>query len=60
MKFRVTVRTSEGGETNTLEAENRFEVYSQVEKGGGQVVTLEETAPLSHCPSGSISNSAAA
>lgn len=45
MKFRVTVRTPEGTEeTNTLEAENRFEVYSQVEKNGGQVVTLEEVA----------------
>lgn len=44
MKFRVTVRTTEGKEeTNTLEAESRFEVYSQVEKNGGQVVALEET-----------------
>lgn len=43
MKFRVTVKTSEGNEeTNTLEAENRFEVYSLVEKNGGQVVGLEE------------------
>lgn len=43
MKFRVTVKTPEGNEeTNTLEAENRFEVYSLVEKNGGQVVGLEE------------------
>lgn len=43
MKFRVTVKTPEGNEeTNTLEAENRFEVYSIVEKNGGQVVGLEE------------------
>ena len=45
MKFRVTVKTPEGTEeTNTLEVENRFEVYSQVEKNGGQVVALEEVA----------------
>lgn len=43
MKFRVTVRTTEGTEeTTTVEAENRFEVYSKIEKEGGQVVSLEE------------------
>ncbi|HWU24464.1 MAG TPA: type II secretion system F family protein [Candidatus Paceibacterota bacterium] len=45
MKFRVTVKTPEGSEeTNTLEAENRFEVYSLVEKNGGQIVGLEEVS----------------
>lgn len=52
MKFRVTIRTSEGTEeTNTLEAENRFEVYSQVEKNGGQVIGLEEAASSMKLPS---------
>lgn len=46
MKFRVTVRTPEGAEeTNTLDADSRFEVYSQVQAKGGQVVALEEAEP---------------
>lgn len=51
MKFRVTVRTPEGmEETNTLEAENRFGIYSQVEKNGGQVIALEEVSSSVRLP----------
>ena len=43
MKFNVVVRTAEGGEeSRTVEAENRVDVYSQVEKGGATVVSIEE------------------
>lgn len=55
MKFRVTVRTPEGGdETNTLEAENRFEIYSMVEKNGGQIVALEEDSSSFSLPKWNI------
>ncbi len=42
MKFRVHVRTSEGKEeVQNLEAESRFALYSQVEKAGGTVLSVE-------------------
>lgn len=51
MKFRVTVHTPEGTEeTRTIEAENRFEVYSQIEKNGGQVIGLEEAGSSAKLP----------
>lgn len=43
MKFKVTVRTPEGKEeTVTRDAENRFEIYSDIEKSGGTVLAVEE------------------
>jgi type IV pilus assembly protein PilC len=43
MKWSVTVRTPEGTEeTSVREAESRFEIYSEVEKGGNTVVSIEE------------------
>lgn len=45
MKFRVTVRTSEGGEEKrTLEAESRIGVYEQVEAEGLSVLEIEEAS----------------
>ncbi|MDB4992485.1 MAG: ral secretion pathway protein [Parcubacteria group bacterium] len=45
MNFRVTVRTPEGTEeTAVMPAENRFEIYSQVEKNGGKVTNIEEVS----------------
>jgi type IV pilus assembly protein PilC len=45
MKFIVTVKTPEGKEeTTTREAENRFEIYSDIEKNGGTVVSVEEAS----------------
>ncbi|CAN5764827.1 type II secretion system F family protein [soil metagenome] len=43
MKFRVTVKTSDGAQTvQTIEAESRFAVYGEVEKTGAAVVDIEE------------------
>lgn len=43
MKFRVTVRNTDGGEEKrTIEAESRVGVYEQVEADGLSVVELEE------------------
>ncbi len=43
MKFRVTLKNESGGEEKRIiEAPNRFSVYSEVEKSGGVVVSLEE------------------
>ncbi|HEX8591651.1 MAG TPA: type II secretion system F family protein [Candidatus Paceibacterota bacterium] len=43
MKFSVVVRGSDGAEsTQIIEAPTRFAVYSEVEKGGATVVSLEE------------------
>ena len=43
MKFSVVVRNQDGSETaQVIEAPTRFAVYSQVEKGGATVVSLEE------------------
>ncbi len=43
MRFRVTVRTSGGEETRTIDAPSRFAVYEQVQKDGGTVVGLTES-----------------
>ncbi len=43
MKFRVTVKSEAGvEEKRIIEAPNRFSVYSEVEKQGGMVISLEE------------------
>jgi type IV pilus assembly protein PilC len=43
MKFRVTVKNDTGAEEKrVVEAPNRFSVYSEVEKGGGMVLSIEE------------------
>jgi type IV pilus assembly protein PilC len=43
MKFRVTIEKAGGGEEKrVVDAESRFAVYSQIEKEGGHVVSLEE------------------
>lgn len=43
MKFRVQIRTNEGAEeSQTIEAATRFAVYTQVEKSGGSVLSVEE------------------
>jgi type IV pilus assembly protein PilC len=52
MKFTVTVRSSEGAEeVKTIEAENRFEVYGQVEKEGKTVARIEEAGSSFALPS---------
>lgn len=44
MKFRVVVRHQDGSQTTqVVDALSRFAVYTQVEKGGATVVSLEET-----------------
>jgi len=43
MKFRVTIKKEAGGEEKrVIEAPNRFTVYSEVEKTGGLVLSIEE------------------
>jgi len=43
MKYKVTLRKEDGSEsTEVVEAQTRFAVYSQVEKDGATVVSLEE------------------
>ncbi len=43
MKFRVAVRKAGGSEEKRIiEAASRFEVYGQIEKEGGNVISLEE------------------
>lgn len=42
MRFRVTIRTSSGEETRTIDAPTRFAVYEQVQKDGSTVVGLTE------------------
>jgi type IV pilus assembly protein PilC len=43
MKFKVTIRNSAGTDSvSTIEANARFSVYEQVEKGGATVVSIEE------------------
>ena len=45
MKFRITVKKADGAEEKrVVEAATRFGVYEQVEKEGGQVLTLAEGA----------------
>jgi type IV pilus assembly protein PilC len=52
MKFRVTVRNSEGTEqTSEMDADNRFEIYSIVEKNGSTVTNLEEAGGSFALPS---------
>ncbi len=43
MRFRVTIRTSSGEETRTIEAPSRFAVYEQIQKDGGTVVGLTQS-----------------
>ncbi len=51
MKFSVTVHTTEGeDQTSVMEAENRFEIYSKVEKSGGAVTKLEEVGSSLELP----------
>lgn len=46
MKFRVVTRKPDGDESSEIiEAPSRFAVYSEVEKGGATVVSLEEKGP---------------
>jgi type IV pilus assembly protein PilC len=47
MKFRVVLKKTDGTEeTRTIDAESRFDVYSQIEKEGATVVNVEEGAGI--------------